>query len=79
MRAAAPEPLEHDSGNRRVHEIDRERDRHLPEHGADLRGADLPEDLVGRLDCHGEKPRIYRLSRAQEECGSGCGARGQAL
>src|ERR1700730_6772484 len=53
--------LKHNYGYGRIEEIDRESDRHLPEHGAHLRSTDIPEDLVsGRAFQYG-KPRISRF------------------
>ena len=53
--------LEHNYSYGRIEEIDRESDRHLPEHRAHLSSTDIPENLVGgRAFQHG-KPRISRF------------------
>src|SRR5260370_39565164 len=54
--------------------IDSERDRHLPQDGAQLRGTNFLEDLVG-LHSQAEKPSHLPFPRAREEAGSDAPAR----
>jgi hypothetical protein len=53
--------LEHNYGYGRIEEIDRESDRHLPEHRAHLSSTDVPENLVGGHAFQYGKPRISRF------------------
>src|SRR6202022_3711856 len=53
--------LEHNYGYGRIEEIDRESDRHLPEHRAHLSSTDIPEGLVGGRAFQYRKPRISRF------------------
>ena len=71
-------PLEHNCGYGRIEEIDRESDRHLPEHRAHLSSTDIPEDLVGGRAFQYGKP-ASPVSRVEEECGRECrtGAQGR--
>lgn len=56
-----PQLLKHNYGYGRIEEIDRESDRHLPEHRAQLSGTDIPENLVGGRAFQYRKPRISRF------------------
>ena len=62
--------LKHNYGYGRIEEIDRESDRHLPEHGAHLRSTDIPEDLVGRRAFQYGKPRISRFQGQNKNAAS---------
>src|SRR5262249_28869262 len=50
------EALQHDRSYRRVHGIDRERDRHLPEYRVQLQSTVLSAAFVATRACQSEKP-----------------------
>jgi hypothetical protein len=67
--------LEHDYGYRRIHGVDRERDRQLSEYRAHLRSTNVPEDLVGGRACQSENPGSP-VSKGRRGIRHGCSAGG---